>query len=367
MSVLFAIACGSDPTPTPVVTIVPPPTPTARPTPTPPPTATPVPTLRPAPARESYIPEGATIAVDARPPDVFRSPVMEPLLGLLFEGAGGGAGFFSEFESDTGISVRSLDFMEMHLDFGDAFAVAMTGGEGPETELPDLGIALRGDGLNEGDFVSRLQQANPGVEFKATAYRGYRIYSGVGQLTGGFTFSFADRDTLLLGTTDGIKAMLDVASGAAPQISGEGMRVLDSLGDRDFGIILLMPDGLPDTSAEGGDAGANPLAAFGLGAVAPQVTVMALRFEGRVMRVRTLEFYEDESVAASAREYNEGTMAMVGSMFGSPGIRALIADTDIRQDGNRVSYTASVDQSGMAAILDFLSFFTELASAQPES
>ncbi len=295
---------------------------------------------------------------------------MEPLLGLLFEGAGGEAGFLIEFEAETGISLRSLEFMEMYMDFGEAFEIAMSGAEDLESELPDLGVVFRGDDIDQDDFVSMLEQANedePRVDFEATGYRGYQIHVDTGEGAEGFAFSFADRDTLLLGTQDGIKAMLDVAAGAAPQISGEAVRALDSLGNRDFGMILLTPEGLPDASSESGDASGNPLAAFGLGALAPQLTVMAVRFEARVMQVQTLEFYENESMAATAKEYNEGTMAMVGSMFGSPGIQALIADTDIRQDGNRLSYTSSVDQSGMAAIMDFLSFFTELSSTQPQN
>ena len=205
------------------------------------------------------------------------------------------------------------------------------------------------------------------MDFKATGYRGYQIHVDIGDGAEGFAYSFADEDTLLLGTADGIKAMLDVAAGAAPQISGEGASALDGLGDRDFGLILLTPEGLPDASTESGDASGNPLAAFGLGALAPQATVMAVRLDDRVMQVQSVEIYEDESVAATAKEYNEGVMAMAGSMFGSPGIQALIADTDIRQDGNRVLYTSSVDQSGMTAIVDFLSFFTELGSAQPQN
>ena len=372
--VLLVIACGSDPSPTPepAATIVPPPTSTPKPSPTPipPPTATPSPTVQPAPARESYIPQGATIAIDARPSEVFRSQVMEPLLGMLFGSTGGGAGFFSEFEADTGISLRSLEFMEMYADFGEVFELAMTGAEDLESELPDLGVALRGDDIDEDSFVSmhvKASEADAGVDYEVTGYRGYRIHVEVGERSEGFAFSFADRDTLLLGTQDGIKAMLDVSAGAAPQISGEAVRALDSLGDRDFGMILLTPEGLPDSSGGGGDASGNPLAAFGLGALSPQFTAMAVRIEGRAMEVRILELYDEDSVAAAAKEYNEGTMAMMGSMFGSPGLQALIADTDIRQDGNRLSYTSSVDQSGMTAILDFLSLFTELGSAQPQN
>ena len=365
------LACGSDPAPTPAptATFVPPPTPTQRPTPTPPPTATPAPTPVPSQARESFIPQGATIAIDARPSKIFQSPVMVPIIGVLFEGDGRVAGFFNDFERETGISLRSMEYMEMYMDFGEIFEMAMGGAENSDPELPDLGVVLQGD-LDEDDFVSRLENASetdPDQDYEATSYRGYRVYADTGEDSDSFAFAFADQDTLLFGTEDGVKAMLDVASGAASQISGEGVRALDGLGTRDFGIVLAMPEGLLDAAMESGEDNGNPLAAFGFGALAPPLTVMALRFEGRYMQVHTVEFYEDESVAAAAREYNEGTMAMVGSMFGSAKIQELIADSDISQDGNRVSYRSRLDEPGMSAILEFFSFFMALGQTQPQN
>ena len=168
--VLLFIACGSDPSPTPeptqeaTATPAPPPTSTPRPSPTPnpSPTPTPSPTPPPVPARKSFIPQGATIAIDARPSDIFRSPVMEPLLRVLFEGASGEEGILSELEGETGISLRSLEFMEMYMDFAEVFEMAMSGAGEMESELPDLGVVLRGDDIDEGGFISTLERAERG-------------------------------------------------------------------------------------------------------------------------------------------------------------------------------------------------------------
>ena len=84
---------------------------------------------------------------------------MEPLLGVLFENAGGEAGFLSEFEAETGISLSSLEFMEMYMDFGEAFEIAMSGTEDLESELPDLGVMLRGGDIDEDDFKLMLEKA----------------------------------------------------------------------------------------------------------------------------------------------------------------------------------------------------------------
>ena len=282
---------------------------------------------------------------------------MEPFLDVLFEGVDGQTGFLSEFEAESGISVRSLEFVEMYMDAGELFGIAMNGAEEPESELPDFGVVLRGEDIDEDNFVLSLgtaSDAGSGMDFEVAGYRDYRIHVSVGDGTEGFAFSFADEDTLLLGTQDGIKAMLDVAAGAAPRISGKGVVALDSLGDRDVGIILLMPDGLPDAAKTAGDADGNPLAALGLGALTPRLTVLALSYEGPEMLVQTLEFYDGEPDAAAAREYNESTLAMVGSLFGSAEVRGLIAETKIIQEGNKVSYSLSIDEPAATAILDFL-------------
>ena len=364
---LFLLACGSDatPTPAPTATLAPPPTPTQAPTPTPRPTATPTPTPVPAPARESFIPQGATIAIDARPSEIFRSQATNPLREILFQGDGTVARMFSDFESETGIAIRSLEFMELYMDFEELFELAMGETENPEPGLPALGMAVRGD-LNEDDFAAQLEQAgqsDPGKSYEATAYRGYAIHTDSGGNPQSLAYSFASEDTLVFGSEAGVKAMLDVADGAAPPISGEGVRALDGLGARNLGIILSMPEGLPESAMES----ETPLAAFGFGALAPPLTVVALRFEGRNMRVHTVEFYEEESVAAAAREYNEGTMAMVGSMFGGAELQGMIADIEISLNESRVSYRGSVDESGMSAILEFLAFFMTLGQAQPQN
>ena len=378
LAVLLLLACGSDPTPSPspepTATPVPTPTPMPMPTPTavPVPTTTPSPTPEPLPPRDTFIPEGATIVVDARPSDILQSPVMEPLLDLLFNGEEGVLGFFDEFESETGISLRSIEFAEMYLDLAEVFEVVLNGSEDSDADLSNdlsnLGVALRGD-LDEDDFVARLEEStaeDPGQDYETATYRGYTIYADSGENPDGFSFAFADEDTLLFGTADGVRAMIDVASGAAAQLSGEGVRALEGLGERDFGLIMVMPEGLPDAAMEGGEDNGNPLSAFGLGALAPQLTVMTLRLEGRSMGVQILEYYDQEADAAAAKEYNEGTMAMLGSMTGSADIQQLIADSEISQEGRSVSYEIRVDDSAVVAILNFLTSFMALGEAQPQ-
>lgn len=368
--ILMMLACGSDPeptpSPTPAPTATPVPTPTPEPTATPLPTVTPVPTPVPAPARESFIPQGATVIIDARPSEILESSLVESVLGTLFDGPVTVQGFFDEFQSVTGISLRSVEYAEGFVDIGDVLEMATGDPGNAEAVLPDLGIAVR-EAISEDDLANRLTGpgklgGDPGYEL--TSYRGYNLYIDAGGDRNRFAFSVAEEDTLLFGSEEGVKAMLDVASGAAPQISGESVSALESLGARNFGLILEIPEGLLDVAAEGGDESGNPLAMLGLGGLTPELTLMALGFSDDSVQVHTVEFYEDEAVAASAKEYNQGTIAMVGSLFGSAELQELIAESVITQDGNRVSYMLSIDEPAMAAILEFLTPFVGL-SAEP--
>ncbi len=366
--ILMMLACGSDPepTPAPTATPVPTPTPTPEPTATPLPTVTPAPTPVPAPARNSFIPQGATVIIDAWPSEILESSLVESVLGTLFDGPVAVEGFFDEFQSVTGISLRSVEYAEGFVDIGDVLEMA-TGVPGEaEAVLPDLGIAVR-EAISEDDLADRLTgsgKSGGDPSYELTSYRGYNLYVDAEGNRNRFVFSVVEEDTLLFGSEEGVKAMLDVASGAAPQISGEGVSALESLGARNFGLILEIPEGLLEAAAEDGDESGNPLAMLGLGGLTPELTLMALGFSDDSVQVHTAEFYEDEAVAASAKEYNEGTIAMVGSLFGSAELQELIAESVITQDGDRVSYMLSIDEPAMAAILEFLTSFVGL-SAEP--
>ena len=369
LAVLLLLACGSDPeptpTPAPTETPVPTPTPTVVPTSTPRPTATPTPTPEPAPARKSFIPEGATVIIDAWPSDVFDSSFVESALDLLLDGEGTVSGLFEDFQADTGIDPRSLEYLEAYADIGVVVELAIGEAEDSEPGLPELGIAVQGD-IDTDGLAARLLNANDGdPSYEETSYRDYSLYVDARRDPDSLVFSIAEEGTLLFGTEEGVKTMLDVASGVAPQISGEDVRALEGLGNRDLGLILAIPEGLLDAATEGEDGSGNPMALLGLGGLTPEVTVMSLRFVGDSMQVHTVEIYEDDSIAASAKEYNEGTIAMVGSLFGSAEIQEMTRETEIEQEGNRVSYRLSVDESAMVAILDFIASFMALGEVQP--
>ena len=358
--VLLLLACGSDPEPTPTLapTETPvPPTATPRPTPTPPPTA--LPTPEPGPARQSFIPEGATVVIEADPSSILGSPMLESLLGAIFGDSGVGPDLFEKFQSETGIPLTSMEDMEAYVDFADVLDATMGEPGDGNSGMPDLGIALQG-GITEDELAGRLTGANggsAGLGYEETSYRGYSLYVDAEKDSGKFVFAFAEPGTLLVGSDEGVMAMLDVAAGVVPQVSGEGLLALEELGAKDVGLMMAIPEEALEEAMEEGDGPGNPLALLGLGGLTPELTVAALSFEGRSVRVHSVEVYEDDATAVSAKEYNEGTLAMMGAMLGSAEIQQVIAESEIKQDGNRVSYRLDVDEPTVLGILDFLTSF----------
>ncbi len=377
---LMVLACGSEPPPTPTPEPTPTPTPRPTPTPTPEPTPTPRPTPMPAatptplPAaaagssRESLIPEGATLIIDANPSALLNSDVLAPLLDVMFGGAESEESVLDEFESETGIAIDSIESAEIYVGVEVMLQAGQANGE-EDIEPPTMGMVLRG-GLDEAEVVASLNSAmaeNPDQDYESITYRGYNIYVDASGEPESFSFAFENSDTLLLGTTDAVEAMLDVASGAAPRISGEGVSALESLGDRDFGMIIAIPPGVLEAAMAEGEQDMGILGAFAPGALTASLTVMtmSLNEDSDSMEIRSRQYFEEEDAAAASKEFNEGTIAMVGMMAGSPEIQNFVAGVEIEQNGLEVSYDLTLDASSITGILDFLTSFMQGGAAQP--
>ena len=362
LAILLLPGCGSDPDPAPSPTPAPTAIPVTTPTPTPDPTVAPLPTATPTPvpesalARKSLIPQGSTVIFFARPSEILKSSMVDSALSVLFAREVTAEGLFDELLSETGVSVGSLEFAEGYVDIGGALEMAIGGAGEPESGLPDLGIALRG-AIDGDDLASRLTgapEAEADQDYEVTNYRGFELYIDAQRDPGSLVFSVVEEDTLLVGTEEYVEAMLDVASGAASQISGEGVRALESLGDSDLGLLLAMPEELLDAKMGDGEGSDHPMAILGLGSLTPELTVMAVNFGDDSVNINTVEFYQDESVAFAAKEYSEGIIGMMGSLFGSAELEMLFSESVITHEGNRVSYVMSVDESAMASVLHFL-------------
>ena len=368
LAILLAMACQAQPapTPTPEPTPTPTPKPTPTPTPTPAPTPTPTPeptaTAVPEPAADTLVPEGATFFIDFDPATVFDSPVLAPLLETMF-GIGTEGGFLEKFETDTGISLRSMEFAELYLDFNLAMSIVL----GMEMDGKDgalnLGVALRGD-LDQEEFSDRMEAAESGSGdgVRGEEYRGFTLYIDPTGGSESFSFAFPENDTFVFGTTDAVREMLDVAAGAANPVPVETRDSLNALGSRDFGMVLVVPPGAMELATEGEDQGMAILATLAPGALTADLIVIKLELDDDVVSMYSVHHFSDEDTAAASKDFNEGSMILIGAMSGSPEVQELLQGVEIVQEGTLVSYHMALDANSVDAILDFVSLFMQLGA-----
>ena len=368
LAVLLAVACGSDPTPTPEPTATPTPVPTATPeptaTPTPVPTATPEPTATPIPAPTATFPaerqadtatvrragllplEGATFIIDGYPEALLSSS--SPLIAMILEANAanpeGGIGVrIKEFYEESGIDLLSVSYAEMYLDA----AMVLTADVGMEGGEPEFGVALYGD-FDESEVLASIERDKE-AEYQTSEYRGYEVYlirDGNDETS---ALAFVDSGTLLLGSdSSSVEAMLDVADGIAPPLSGELRQALDSLGDRHLGIaIAVSPEMLEEMVTGAGSGEAPPqmglLGALDMSALVAPVSAAKVLFDGDTMHIATSSFFDDSADAAASKQYTEGTVAMFGAMFASSEeLQDLAAGMEVSQSGNTVTLKMSL-------------------------
>ena len=378
LAVVLALSCGSDPTPTPVPTAAPAPTATPAPTvtpsppPTPPPTATstpaPAPTATPEPEKvdssplarpgETLLPEGAGFVVEVYPAALLgaSSPFasLAPALGLADEEDGIDA-MVEDFQESSGIDLLRVTYAEIFTNM-DALL-----GSGPELNPggAELGMALFGE-FDEDAIVASLERDDE-VAYEVADYRGFTVYRlhdvhDAGGSVG--SISFIDAGTVLMGSaSSSVEAMLDVAAGAAPPMSGELRQALDSLGDRHIGVVIqLPPELLEEMAMSAGEGGAVPqmglLGAMDVNALSAPVNALKVFMEDDVMHIAASSFFDDSAAATASKEYSEGIVAMFGMMAAnSPEAQDFASSMEVDQSGNVVTFKMSLDAETLEGLL----------------
>ena len=366
LALLLALACGSDPTPTPEPTATPPPTatpvptPTSTPEPTPTPTRAPTATPTPAPTAtpgveetettslwrpsESLLPEGVGMVAEVYPATVLgpSSPLVGMIGALGGEADGDVDGLVEEFQESTGIDLLSVTFAEM---FTDVDALLGSGLDLDSGEV-DFGMALYGEFDGE-DIVASFGRDDD-LEYEVGDYRGYTLYlihDGGGPP---MSVSIIDADTVLIGTASSVEAMLDVADGASSSLSGGLREALDSLGDRHLGFAIELPPELLEemvmgTEGEEGMPQMGLLGAMDMTALTAPVNAMKVLFEDDTMHITASSFFDDSVAATASKEYSEGVIAMLGAVFASSEeLRDFASGMEVSQSGDIVTFEMSI-------------------------
>ena len=378
--VLFlVVACGSDPTPAPTptpeptATPLPTPTPTPEPTPTPTPEPTATPTPQPAatavapsqsqPTRraplaawqpaQSLVPSGATMVIDGYPAAVLasRSPFISVILGLLSDSADSEIyDILDEFREGTGIDPLSVEYAEMFMEIDTLVETGL------ETDLEEVtfGLALYGD-IDEDEIVASFERKED-IEYEASDYRGYTVYRVEDVGGDPMTVGIVSNKTVAIGARGSVEAMLDVAAGTAPPLSGEVRDALEFLGDRHVGVAMALPPEDFEAVTGMGEGEGVPqmglLGALDMSALTAPVTGVKLMFHDDAVELEALSFFDDGEAATASKEYSEGIVAMFGAMLAtSPELGDFAASMNVSQSEAVVSLKMSITVEAIKQLL----------------
>ena len=315
------------------------------------------------------MPGEATLILDANPSVILNASVMEPLLDLLLGGTETEGDIFSDFESETGLDINSIEYAEMFLDIEALLSMGLDSEDQGSGEAPEIGVVLHGD-FDEETLTASIEDAmsdDPGGPPTVENYRGFDIYVDASGGEESLSYSFPEPGTFVFGTGDALRAMLDVAAGVAVPTPAEGREVLDSLGSRHLGLIMRLPPGAMEMATAGEDGEMSLIGSLAPGALNASITVMALRVQDDSLLMRLLQVFDEESAAAASKEFNEGTMMVLGAVSGSAELQQFISGIEVMQQDKAVSYDMTLDEPSVSAILDFLSLLTQMGEGQGQN
>ena len=308
------------------------------------------------------MPEGSSLVVDARVGDILDSAIFSVILEVMPGEDESGGDFRDEFESEFGISLDSIEFAEAFVDLEAVLTSEPSAGQDEEAAAATIGMALRGE-FDAERILESLEEETEG-EVRQENYRSHQVYLDESDDS---AFAFLDSGTLLVGTEDGVKAMIDVAEGVADPMPEDALQALDALGDRHVGLILSTPPEVLEGAAEGAGDGMAMLGMLDPTALSSPLTVMSVSFGDTVMEITSRQFFEEESDAQASKEYTEGTMAMLGAVVNSPEIQELVAGMTLEQSGPALTSSISIDEEQFRAIFGLLTDLMAMEPAEPQS
>ena len=286
-------------------------------------------------------------------------PLMAMILGLnAVEPESGTDSAVESFREELGIDLRSVTYAEMFMDLNVLAELVGDGMMDEEPELPRFSIAMHGE-FDEAEIIGVIT-GNPETEYQTESYRGHtvHIFSDAGEefdREESGAAVFLDSETLLFGSVPGVEAMLDVAEGAAPPLSGELRQALDFLGERHLGFAVELPPEFLEEMVMGADGEdvmpeMGLLGALDLGALVAPVSAMKLLLHDDAMEIEAVSLFEDNDAATASKEYSEGIVAMFGLMSDSPELLELASGMEVSQSGNAVTFGMTISSAAMGQL-----------------
>ena len=198
-----------------------------------------------------------------------------------------------------------------------------------------------------------------------SVYKGRRVYGPDGD-TDGPALAFLEGDNLVLGTTEAVRAVIDVQEGDRRRVSGA---VPDALADLGHGLLSLAvevpSEELLDQLSDLGDIPFLGDSSQGLSAIfGPlqdlEILGLALAQNGQILILRANLDFSSEDSASSVGKVLEGVLTLASGLIPDAEVRDLLENLEVGTDGSRLTIRLEVAASEIGGLVG------ALGEAQPQ-
>lgn len=232
-----------------------------------------------------------------------------------------------------------------------------------------FGIIAQG-GFDELALITSIRRANDN-RLVSTEYKGRLLYSPEDD-TDEFSLAILEQQILVIGTREGVQAVIDVQDGAREQLSGP---ILDTFDDLGLGLFRLaidisagdFLDSIPATGEIpflGGSIDELPRALAALQDI--RFVGLALAQNGQILIIRVnLEFAAEDSASALG-DLLGAALTLAAGLSPDPETKELLDKIQVDRDKSRMSIRLEVQTSELGRLISNITGVAEVQRTRPE-
>ena len=293
---------------------------------------------------ERLVPEGANLMGKINVAGILASDVLESPLANLLMGENDPQSLdelFDQAMSETGIDVRQISQAVVFSDV---------------SRTDDFWGVIAKGAFDEVVIVKALEKQE-GRSMDTSVYKGRRIHSfGDYDET---SLAFLDGEHLVLGTQEGVRAVIDVQDGHGERVSGPLPDALDDLGPGLISLAAETPEGLQDQLSDLGDIPLLGDGSQGVPAILGpledfELLGLALSQNGQILILKANLDFASEDSASYVGEFLEGGLVLVSGLIPDTDVRELLENLEVSAIGSRLSIRLEMTASEIERLVEGL-------------
>ena len=294
---------------------------------------------------QKLIPEGSNLIAQVNVAGILSSDAVTSVAASLILGQNEGDCQSLDNLLDWAIATTGIDFRQVS-QVAVFFDVSRT---------DDFGAFIAKGTFNEVAIVEALE-GSEGGSMSTSVYKGRRVYSFDGD-TDEPSLAFLEGDILVLGTVEGVRAVIDVQEGDRRRVSGA---VPDALADLGHGLLSLAvevpSEELPDELSDLGDIPFLGESSQGLSAILEplqdlEILGLAVAQNGQILILRVNLDFASEDSASSVAKVLEGILTLATGLIPDDEIRELLENLEVTTDDNRLTVRLEVTASEIGGLI----------------